>query len=891
MVELLIDDRKTSTPLVGPETRSVEPSLLIPWSCRESFTANVCGLPGSRGCNRFREAFDIDSINEKGIHPQVTIPDSVEAWIVFEFAIDQFDSPFSVKIYEGQPSYRDRCHQAFFGFDAEGVKALKEGGSCYPVYLRFLAWNKKLDTRQDVTSWLSSDDERGIGLSACFGSNTFIKVMPNQFLGSKLRCRELVSIAGLIEAYLDNHSRCPFRRDQNGGRKDLQRRNLGITTCKVEVALGKRGFSNFSDRYLNNCDIAFSSVDPDTMTIRRVKDIHLGLIDDDIPADVRNLDERYFQSLNVAQSPERLREQRETNYAYCFSRDHRTQILPAEVGKSFLTFSAGEICSYLLHWFLLRIFACAQQPNVAFALRFQDWLDCSTSRQEQRTIFRELVQMPVLLPVDTNVFKDEIKDLPGSDKYLGIYLKPVSFGEALDTLGLGNTNTVWLRQTLEFLLHYDKEDKSDQNFQLLPMFEKLKWNDAELLQRAEHNPETVDCLEAIVHYLASGFHGTVPDSKKAQDDAAALTRSCVFPIAEALPHLSSQFQLPLYYIVPLWEDTIGQWHGPVIFAHVFTRAMPYGLGEPNRDQDILDMGTDLQNLLLPIVSAIAHSNYIDAARKYEREAEEQKNLAVAAYKLGHPLKDRVGPVRAIINTVRKEVKDLPSAARLMDIAGDLLTRISQLGHLLDITSVAMGDKKGAAAFLKEGKQNIWRVQSNYELREKLLSLSALGKGLNVGQLVLPEEDLTVLNDARIEPWIRDSQDVIWRPGDLFYDEVFSEVLTNAAKYGKRTGTRVTLRVGIRDIGGEPCLVMSNACQQAPNVKSLKLTLNKWHRWNTGNDGTIGGLFYVANSLVQTRSGSLYARVSYEDGEYMFLVGLQLEGFVASGNSRRSGERE
>jgi hypothetical protein len=885
MVELLIDDRETSTPLFEPKPRSVEPSLLIPWSCRESFTANVCGLPGSKGCNRFRETFNIDSIKEKGIRPQMTVPDSVVAWIVFEFALDQYE--FFVKIYQGTLLPRLHCHQAFFGFDAEGVEALKEGGNCYPVYLRFLAWNKELDSQQDVTSWLSSDDERGIGLSACFGRRTFDKVMPKQHGGCKLRCRQSVSIAALIEAYLDNHADCPFRRNRNGGRKDLQRRNLGITTCKVEVAL----FNNQTERHLNSCDIAFSAVDPDTMTIRRVRDIHLGLIDNDIPADVRNLDERYFHSLNVAQSPERLTEQRETNYAYCFSRDHRTQILPAEVGKSFLTFSAGEICSYLLHWFLLRIFACAQHPNDAFARKFQDWLDC-TSREEQQAIFRELVQMPVLLPVDTSVFKDDVKNLPGCGKYLGIYHKPVSFGEALNTLGLSNSKPVWIRQTLEFLLRYEKKDKSEQNFQLLPMFEKLKWNEPKLLQSAEHNPDPTDCLEAIVHYLASGFHRTtVSDPKKAQDDAAALARSCVFPIAEALPHLSSDFQLPLYYIVPLWEDTIGQWHGPVIFAHVFTKALSYGLGEPNPDRDILDMGTDLQNLLLPIGSAIAHSNYIEAARKNEREAEEQKNLAVAAYKLGHPLKDRVGPVHSILSTLKQHVADQPAATRLINTAGDLLTRIAHLGHLLDITSVAVGDKKGAAAFLKVGKQNVWRVECNYDLREKLSSLSALGKGLNVGQLVLPEEDLTVLNDVRIEPWISDSQNVLWRPGDLFYDEVFSEVLTNAAKYGKRTGTQVTVRLGIRDIDGEPCLVVSNVCQLPPNLQSLKLTLNKWHRWNTGYDGTIGGLFFVANSLVQTRSGAVYAQVNCEDGEYMFHVGLHLEGLVASGKSKQTKERE
>lgn len=765
------------------------------------------------------------------------------------------------------------------------------------MYIKFLAYNKTRAAQQEVTGWLSS--EGSIGLSACFGRNTFVPLMPRQERGCQIHCARGVSIADLIDAYLDNQpSQCGFRASSAGVQGDPQRRNLGITTCKVEVALSMRKFKEQSESYLNSCDIAFSLVDPDTLTIKRVEGRHLGLLDRDIAPGIRDLDERYFQPLHVANNPER---RGETNYARCLSRDGRGQILPTEVGNSFLTFTAGEMCSYLLHWFLLRIFANAQPPNEAFARKFQEWLNAvwlnaAGDRQRPRALFRELLQAPVLLPADTDIFKEEVKELAGRGKYLGIYDEPTPFGEVLSTLGLGTRNGAWIRQTADFLLRYHtQEQTSDQNLRSLPMFEALSWSDDLLLrERGREASDAWGALEAVVYYLASSFQGRVPDAEKARSDAAKLTRSCVFPIAEALPHLASSLGLPLYYIFPLWEDTVSQWHGPVIFAHVFTKAMPFNSDvPPDQDRRVLDMGTELQNLLVPIVSAIAHANYNAAARKYEsiqREAEEQKRLAVAAYKLGHPLKDRVGPLRAVLNTLKRELSGLPGATHLreeVNNAGDLLTRISQLGHLLDITSVAMMGNKGSAAFLKEGKENDWRAADSYDLRTQIPKLSRLSKDPRAArEVILQEDDLSLLGGAHIEPWIEDRQGCLWRPSNLFYDEVISEVLTNAAKYGKRAEGRVTIRLGIGEMEGAPCLLVSNECQMTPNAAKLGLRPNEWRRWNTDEDGSIGGLFYIANSLAQTKSGTVYAKPAVEGDGCWFVVGLQLKGLVAGAGANK-----
>lgn len=894
MVELLVSDSETTALPLASGKKNVEPSLLIPWSCRESFTAHVCGLPSAgKGCSRHRDTPDVEPGERKGISPLGKHPpDSVAAWVVFEYDASYLTDLFSVKIYEGNPVYRTGWHQAFFGFDAAGVEALKEGRNHHPVYLKFLAYNKARAAHQEVTGWLSSEGD--IGLSACFGRNTFVSLTPKQEWGCQIHCARGVSIADLIDAYLDTQpSQCSFRAGSEGVQDDPQRRNLGITTCKVEVALSKRNFKERSESYLNSCDIAFSLVDPDTLTIKRVEGGHLGVLDGDIAPGIRDLDERYFQPLYVANHPER---RGEMNYARCLSRDGRGQILPTEVGNSFLTFTAGEMCSYLLHWFLLRIFAHGQHPNEAFAQKFQEWLNAAGDRHRSRALFRELLQTPVLLPADTTVFKEEVKALAGRGKYLGIYDEPTPFGEVLSTLGLGTPNDAWIQQTADFLLRYHTQEKtSDQNLRSLPMFEALSWSDDLLLrERGRATSDVWGDLEAIVHYLASSFQGRIPDAEKARSDAAKLTGSCVFPIAEALPHLASSLGLPLYYIFPLWEDTVRQWHGPVIFAHVFTKAMPFDSDvPPDQDRRVLDMGTELQNLLVPIVSAIAHANYNAAAKKHERiqrEAEEQKRLAVAAYKLGHPLKDRVGPLRAVLNTLKRELSGLPGATHLreeVNNAGDLLTRISQLGHILDITSVAMMGNKGSAAFLKEGKENDWRAADSYDLRTQIPKLSRLSKDPRAArEVVLLEEDLSRLGEAHIEPWIEDHQGCLWRPGNLFYDEVISEVLTNAAKYGKRVRDRVTLRLEIEEIGGALYLLVSNECQTTPNAAKLGLPWNEWRPWNTGEDGSIGGLFYIANSLEQTISGAVYAKLAVEGDGCRFVVGLQLKGLVAGASANK-----
>ena len=134
-----------------------------------------------------------------------------------------------------------------------------------------------------------------------------------------------------------------------------------------------------------------------------------------------------------------------------------TRSLPSEVGSSFLHFSVGEICTYLLHWFLLRIFACDSPLNEDFVNTFSRWR--AALGEEDGThvgLFEELLKTAVILPIDRNVFTEEVLSLDREvrEKYLGIYDAPTPFSKILDNIRIGNSHSSRLYMLVVFLHEY-----------------------------------------------------------------------------------------------------------------------------------------------------------------------------------------------------------------------------------------------------------------------------------------------------------------------------------------------------------------------------------------------------------------------------------------------------
>jgi len=103
--------------------------------------------------------------------------------------------------------------------------------------------------------------------------------------------------------------------------------------------------------------------------------------------------------------------------------------------------------------------------------------------------------------------------------------------------------------------------------------------------------------------------------------------------------------MTLYYVFPLWEDAIrddtgAEWRGPVIFAHVFTRAL---LSFPDI-KTIIETGEQLQSVLLPAGAAIAHDYYNKERKSVEGLRLAQETAWKLARAWAHEVKNYTAPV-------------------------------------------------------------------------------------------------------------------------------------------------------------------------------------------------------------------------------------------------------
>lgn len=605
---------------IKPDTRGSETgvpkggiSLLIPSSCREGFTNDVCGLPSNvAGCWRYRQVFANASVPEKGI-PPIPIEDIAEpliAWLVFESTVDgEMKPPQMLKF---KPEFDLAHHQALFGFTKEGLNGFRQqsGAACYPNYAEY---NRAAEGAQSyVKDWL---DESGMdtGLANCFGQDTFkIQRITNLELNIDLQ----LSLSDVIRSYLNHNQRCRFRRLPSG-------RAIGITFCKASVELSKTFVEDKDNRgsnrdLLSSSVISFSYVDPDVLAIKKLPEWTIGRFDADVEQNdhLKSLSDGYFVPVMARRFKEH-EEETTVNFASSLSRYGRRSVLPSETGKSFLRFSIGEIACYLLHWMLLRIFANNSGVNIDFIRQFDKWRKLLNKADRSHTReFSRLLMMPVLLAFDGNVFAEEILSLSNTKERFGIISSPTPFADVLRVIGLDvRADSAWTFSVMNFLKAFFASSDSGHGFQVLPMYKPLGWRESSLLTKNKNNNQAR--IEAVIACMAeaSGLSTGSNGTREAIAELKRHSERSVFPIADVLAGLPRHGKpLTHYYVFPLWEETIEdrfghEWRGPVIFAHVFTTSRGSRPVDELSDKSVLEIGEALQGILLPAGAAIAHEFY------------------------------------------------------------------------------------------------------------------------------------------------------------------------------------------------------------------------------------------------------------------------------------------
>ena len=229
------------------------------------------------------------------------------------------------------------------------------------------------------------------------------------------------------------------------------------------------------------------------------------------------------------------------------------------------------------------------------------------------------------------------------------------------------------------------------------MFRKLKWGMPSLFKQIDIASFVPDAnqvyLEAIFSCMAyaSGVTTGIDRARKAQAELTAHSQRCVFPIGDVLTSLplndrrTSVDVSEMYYIFPLWDDTIKDWRGPVIFAHVFDRS-----GEVKADplaayNEMTQLGQQIQTLLIPFGSAIAHSYYNKELKKIEELELAQKHAWEQAKAWAHEVKNYTAPVIDSLNDARLRNKQIVTSQE----AQNIISRSRQSILILNAASYAV----------------------------------------------------------------------------------------------------------------------------------------------------------------------------------------------------------
>lgn len=874
--------------------------LLVPWSSRVGFSKSVCGLPSQEGCWRHRRCNVLGNTNALGRLVKLAVASSRgtsrprrSAWLVFlrpaepaSAAVEQHFSRSGDEVDElwKRPGY----HSVVLELDRSGSDLRPYSYSCR-------AWNGK--DHQEISDWRDrQNDQAPPSLFQCFGKELF-RARDLSSVRKDLRA----SIADLIQSFLDRECR-EFRVHGRGA-------HFGVSWCHLDLYLQERsvneralgrektreerrhdaGGAPFS---INDYLITFSLINPSSLRLEHLEEPHV--LNLDTEGDFRELRRSISGALPLWATPNGVERSAESVcYADCLTTRSREQLLAAEIDNSFLRISVPEITVYLLDWLLARVLAVGDlHGKVAHHLHRLVEMD-----DELVPAMEALLECDVRLDPDPRLFDPtELTTLDRDSKaLLGAFPDVVPFGSILKAVDL-QRGGVPLLEVVRFLSRKFRED----GYRDLPMFSDLGWRTDRRLAETDweqvegaalcldgvSRPRALEVLARVIRTIAREHVSLTAEHAEAR--SRRLTSRSVFPIAHLLTHWPPQKGVHTYYVFPIWESLIGDEYRPSIFAHVFSAYRPLGPEGPRdsclaeaqegdssegtshghaaREQLAGEEAQFLLRQLLPFGRLIAQSTYDDQLRRSQVES----RLAAAAYSIGHPMKRRVDSVHATLNSML-DLKPNADTEALIHDAGRAALRVSRLGHVLDVLSDVLKSSEVKEIFQKKKE---WRSEETLPLVDLVKPMD--GACLAPGTWPVRSPLTASIESTGIGCWLRDQDDRLYRPADLFYEELVYELFLNAAKHGKPDGDRVPVEVSCREVtvrdGPVRAVTLANGIEPCDETSE-----SPWQIWNEKGDAPVGGLYFLTGLLHRAGLGRLWTRRALRRGAPIFLVALELNG--------------
>lgn len=312
----------------------------------------------------------------------------------------------------------------------------------------------------------------------------------------------------------------------------------------------------------------------------------------------------------------------------------------------------------------------------------------------------------------------------------------------------------------------------------------------------------------------------------------------------------------------------------------------------NRKED--DFNNNFIEWLHLIIRQLASAYIINTNRVIDQE---NSKFATAAYRIGHPLKDRTGAIKNPLKSFFKwrmgkkqppfeyDEKDDLFLNHIMRKALASTEILSGFGHMLDIIQRLITNKTSEEQFKLDEKQDVflikkeWNETNKYEIKSRINSIANDANEFKSStQPLIDIETEDSLGNPVITPWISQIDGTSCRPFDMIYDEIFRETLLNARKYGVDElddNKQRVIKIGVRqeiikiDKISKNCLVFSN--KSIDSEEKLGLT-DQWKR-PSGKNG--GGLILLTTLLEITNSGNVNLR--YINGN--FEIAFYLNGMA------------
>jgi hypothetical protein len=642
----------TTTPVAAP---IIPPDMLVPFSSRETFSDDVCGLPGrDNGCFRWQSAagrpeHQAESIRANSVSPAPRTPRTLE-YIVFR---QTKDGLLTAAFYADHAAFRAGntdnvgCHVARFGFAPKTCSDWTVGAGLTPAFVEY-----RDDKWRSVLSWLGRGG--AAGLAQCFAPGIFdlvdIAVGPRTIS---------VRMSDLVSAYIDTS--CKKYRQHRWGKQ------FGTFQCRFEIDDRTAG----GRAALKPHWVSFSYLDPGSYELKQLDAPLLGQW-----AENSDMFEQAgkVQKLLKVQSQRRPNDGSQHSYVDFFTDALRGQLLPDEISFGRLVFTLGEVAVYLLHWTVIRLLA----SNEEFRERVFRW-------KKGEIEFQQVLDVTIELSLEEDLFNPD-----------GLVIRTLSWPRLLAT-------TPWTEMSFEDLLEgfwfdsvegwdgtvvgaireflseeFSTPNPSARGVRRLPMYRDLDWRWME--------PESPDvgAWSTLEHVIRCTTPTGLMDKTEEYYEQLAkqLVRRCVFPLASILSTWPRGAQT--LYIFPISDAKVDEQTVPVVFAHVFSRStaeLASGTRNPAEQSPI--------EALIPVIQAFGR---MAAQEPYYETSMRQSVRSELAAAWAHEVKNQTSPLVDGCDDLVNRLRSLAAEQPTLDLAERIETGLITLNAM----SIAMHQAVGIA---------------------------------------------------------------------------------------------------------------------------------------------------------------------------------------------------